>query len=296
MRRPVVLLASIAFLVSLVACGDSKSDDDKASGPTTTLSAGATTTETVPGATTTVGSSATSLPAGAPSTTTKSSSSQTTVTAKGGVTTVPDTSPHPATPGTYTLDNKGATHIRGCFSSDRPAPTPTPMRVDPPAGTRQQFAVGTSPDTMTTILEFRADGAYLVMLRIEQPQLGTIQFDANPPVLAVPARPTAGTSWKFTLVSNDGKYTAATTNRIEAVDQPVALGDGSTVTTSRLKRDVTLTGQSSFGRVNLRLITVEFDDLAHSLIAKSIADTDGTVGACKVTGHVESTLRSTTPA
>ena len=189
-------------------------------------------------------------------------------------------------------------HIRGCLTQDQPAPTPVTLTVDPAQGNRQRSVrdQGDQGGRSTSVLEYRADGVYLVSLSQEQPGFGTLDFEPPQPVLALPATPTDGQRWQYVLVSKDGKYKADTTNVVEASRDQVRMGNGKTVAAVRVRSDAHITGSSTFGPVDLTATLTSWASPELRLIPKDVTDTKGSVGACKIDGHVEAVLRSGTPA
>lgn len=206
----------------------------------------------------------------------------------------------PAAPGSYLYDESGTRSFGGC-GPDGPPPTPTSLRVDPANGDRQQSVRDRrSPEgqgmVVTTVLEYRSDGTYLVYLRQEQqtpagPSVS--EFEPNPPVLALPARPTKGQSWQFSLTSKDGKIQVEASNTIEALDEEVAAGGGRPKAT-RVKRTTRATGQSILGPVDITENAVSW--VASRLIVKEVSDSSGTVGTCRIESHIEAVIRSTSPS
>ena len=206
----------------------------------------------------------------------------------------------PAAPGSYLYDESGTRSFGGC-GPDGPPPSPTSLRIDPANGDRQQgIRDRRSADgqgmVVTTILEYRTDGVYLVYLRQEQqtpagPSVN--EFEPNPPVLAMPARPTQGQSWQFSLTSKDGKIQVEASNTIEALDEEVAAAGGSTKAT-RVRRTTRATGQSILGPIDITENAVSW--VASRLIVKEVSDSSGTVGTCRIQSHVEAVIRSTSPS
>jgi hypothetical protein len=299
MRRRPLALVVLAGLVATAAAGcggDGDGDDedagDRARRATSTTTASTTTSSTV------VGDSG----AGPPTTTSAAGGSTTTVT-----TTPPPTrgaplesgSVRPTRSGTYTFDNVGTTKLRTCFTYDYPTPASSTLKVDPPNGNRQQAVLANDDATTTTVLEYQEGGIHLAFLRQEQPTPSgdfVTEFEPVPPVLAVPASPAVGQAWSFTLVSKDGQVTTETTRRIEAVDDRVTLGDGRTMAAVRIRTDARIQGESPFGPLDLRLVSVSHQSGELRLLLRDVTDTTGKVGLCDYDSHVESTLRSSTPA
>ena len=206
----------------------------------------------------------------------------------------------PAAAGSYIYDETGTRSFGGC-GPDGPPPSPTSLRIDPANGDRQQgIRDRRSADgqgmVVTTILEYRTDGIYLVYLRQEQqtpagPSVS--EFEPTPPVLAMPARPTQGQSWQFSLTSKDEKIQVEASNTIEALDEEVAAGGG-TAKGTRVKRTTRATGQSILGPIDITENAVSW--VASRLIVKEVSDSSGTVGTCRIQSHIEAVIRSTSPS
>ena len=203
----------------------------------------------------------------------------------------------PPAAGRYTYANTGSIETSVCAVDRRPYPATTDLQISALRGARQEGVRGDAEQgTQSSVIEYRDSGLYLVSLVLDQPGLGRIEFRPAAPVLFLPAPPTVGKTWTFTLRSTDGKYTLDSTSRITALKQPVRLGDGSTVSTTTVRTVSTLTGTSSVGAVDLTLTTVSSASHDPALAVKEVQDTEGTVGPCRVDGHVESVMRSTRPA
>jgi hypothetical protein len=147
-------------------------------------------------------------------------------------------------------------------------------------------------------LEFRADGIYIVALRLlEVAPLASSElvFEPAPPVLAFPARPAPGQTWSFTLVSKDGRATLSADNAVEAADESVALGGGGSVSTMRIRTSTHLTGLSDQGSLDIRETYTSWLSLADRVVVKEVRDTQGRAGLCELTWHLEALLRSTLP-
>jgi hypothetical protein len=175
-RRPAAALAAL-LLATLAACGSGGSGStdavrgSAAEESTTTSTAAATTTSVARGATT-------STTRGATTTTVRSSTTTTATGAAGAKALTP-----PAA-GTYRYNTSGATTF-GVAS--QPFPAVTTLLVDPATGTVQhstrnlQDPTGAGPSTEFT-LDYRAQGVYLVALRITIGAAGTSQtLEFRPP-------------------------------------------------------------------------------------------------------------------
>jgi hypothetical protein len=175
-RRTGAAIAAL-LLVVLAACGSSGGTADAVRGSiaeqaTSTTAAPATTTTAAPGRTTSTTSRATT-------TTVRSATTTSTVAA-----TALTKALTPPRSGTYRYDTTGATTF-GVAS--QPFPAVTTLIVDPPTGTIQHSArnlqdpTGAGPLTEFT-LDYRAQGVYLVALRITVGAAGTSQtLEFRPP-------------------------------------------------------------------------------------------------------------------
>ncbi|MGH2706541.1 MAG: hypothetical protein ACRDJ4_16080 [Actinomycetota bacterium] len=208
----------------------------------------------------------------------------------------------PARPGRYIYDETGVRRIRACFVVDEPAATPTSLRVDPAAGSRQTWvrdrrsALGTGSLTTTT-LEFRPDGIFIISLRqLEVAALASSELAFEPalPVLAFPARPVDGQTWSFTLDSKDGRATLSAENAVEAADEPVGLVGGGSARAARIWTSTHLTGPSDQGSLDIRETYASWLSLADRIVVKEVRDTQGRAGVCELSWHLEALLRSLT--
>lgn len=217
----------------------------------------------------------------------------------------------PTAPGKYSADAAGVRKFRDpatsqpCFADDHPI-SPFATTVFAPDGGRQGsygearyesgFAVQTS-----TVLEFAPTGVSLVRLRQVQYFPGGLfppfeaEFEPPQPVRVFPANPKAGETWSFHLDSKDNKVHVDSSNKVDGLSDDVALSSGS-VKGVRLKGTSHVTGESPLGPLDLTDTTTTWVSVELRLILKTIADSTGTVGTCKVDGsHLETTLRSTSP-
>lgn len=205
----------------------------------------------------------------------------------------------PPAPGTYTYDEEG-TRSSGTCGEDGPPPTPTSLTVRAASGSTQRTVwdrtEGNDGLVVTTDLQYRRDGIYLLYLHQEQrTPVGPVanEFEPSTPPLAMPAQPRASQRWSFTLKSKDGKVTVEVTNTIEAVSEKVRLPSGETVDAVRIFRRSHARGQSLLGNVDLVDESRVWVAPAVRLQVRSVSDTSGTVGTCKIESHIETTLRST---
>jgi hypothetical protein len=201
-----------------------------------------------------------------------------------------------ARPGTYTFADTGSTKAPPC-AGEQPAPPTSTVTVEAPAGSRQRVTHSDSggAGSSALVLEFRADGVYLVSLSQTTPAFSA-DFEPASPVLAQPRSPSVGQMLHFVLTSTDGKLTADTTITFEALADQVTLGDGTTLSAIRAKTAAHVTGTSSLGPVNIDSDSEGWTAPAASMAVKAVDDVTGKIGVCNVQSHVESTLQSLTPA
>lgn len=194
----------------------------------------------------------------------------------------------PARSGDYLYDESGIQRIRGCLTSDRPPPTPTKMKVSSPDGSRQQIERDRRDSQgrgaiVTAILEYRADGVYLVFLRqIQSGLLSSVtEFEPVPPVLFVPNEPKTGQAWTFTLTSKDGQVKVETSNVVkEAGDKTVGIATTSSVT-----------GESDEGSIDLKITSTSNYSRELRLATNEVTETRGRVGLCEVDSQEKAILR-----
>lgn len=205
----------------------------------------------------------------------------------------------PAAPGEYLFDQSGVIRTAGCLVNNQPAPPTARVSVAAPAGNRQQInrdLSGPGGGSVTnTVFEYRDDGAYLVSLFQSQTaaaQTVSLDFEANPPVLAIPAFPRAGMTGGFTLNSRDGKVQLATTFIVEALNEPVTLGEGAVLAAHRIRTTSRLSGVSPQGSLNVTINRTSWYSPDKRLEIKDSTQTAGTVGLCRVDFQVDSVARS----
>ena len=202
----------------------------------------------------------------------------------------------PPAAGTYTYANAGETRVTGCTVLKEPAPPTSTVVYEAPAGSRQRSVSDQGQGGRnTTVLEYRADGVYLVQLK-QETQAFTADFQPADPVLVAPRAATVGQVIHFVLTSTDGQLTADTTITVQAVGEAASLGDGTGVPVTRMLRAAHLTGHVALGNVDIQTDVVDSIAMDLRLSAHSVSDTNGTIGLCKIASHVESTLQSGTPA
>lgn len=182
--------------------------------------------------------------------------------------------------------------------ANQAAPTPTRLNVGGLNGNRQvierdQTGSGSVGSVSRIEFEYREDGAYLVALHQEQrvnAQTLTFDFQANPPQRLIPAFPKVGDTGNLALTSGQVNVNAGST--VEAVDEPVTLGQGGALRTIRIRTSSTITGVSPQGSLNLTINRTSWYAVDKHLEVKDVTDTTGTVGLCRVNFHVESLARS----
>jgi len=160
---------------------------------------------------------------------------------------------------------------------------------------RDQTGAGTAGSLSNAVVEYREDGLYLVSLRQEQrvnAQTVVFDFQANPPARILPAFPRVGDIGGFALTSSDGQVQIETTSIVEAVGEPVTLGQGASVGTVRQRTTTRITGVSPQGSLNLTVNRTSWYSIDRHLEVKDVSDTTGTVGLCRVNFHVESLARA----
>jgi hypothetical protein len=229
----------------------------------------------------------------APAATTSPRTSATTVPAQ------PDLATGPAKPDQYLFDEKGLIKTLGCLTSNQQPPSPSRLSVAPPTGNRQQIdrdQTGPGIGSLTNaVFEYRDDGAYLVSLKQSQSVAGqsvVFDFEANPPVLAIPSRPRPGQTGGFSLTSRDGQVKIDVSWRVEGLNEQVTLGQGAAVRAHRIVTTSRITGTSSQGSLNVTVQRVSWYSPETHLEVKESTDTSGTVGLCRVDFHIESLARS----
>ena len=230
-------VAAAAALVGLAACGGGGGGPP----PTTTTRPGPTTTTTTPATTAapapTAGPGPTSTrPRPAPTTTTAPPAGPSGV---GGGDGSGAAAAGPTPPGRYSYETAG--RFTGPLGAS-PRDGETVLTVDPPAGARQR-SVRRGPDrTVEQVLEARADGTYLVSLRITD---GGFAQEVRPPtpVLALPAPAPVGREWAWQAPTADGATTVSSSFRVVRAET-IAVG-GRAVPTQVVEATVTSTGAVS---------------------------------------------------
>ena len=255
MRRILLCVAVVALLGACGGKSDKKTVAQNQAAPTT--------------ASTTAGadaSSATSAPGAAPATTAATSpgAKPATSAAPAGTTGAtpattaakPATGPAAGSPSaggtasasgapTMTRVPAGRYHyaVTGTTSFGTPPPG-ADLAVDAPQGSSQHSRLtvqGQSGDSTTdTTLDTQADGAHLVDLTTVTAGM-TVAFHPQPSPRIQPQPMQAGaTVGPFDMASTDGKTIATVKVTLQAIDEVVAVGDGSTAKTARVQLDTTI--------------------------------------------------------
>ncbi|MGQ0679784.1 MAG: hypothetical protein ACT4OM_09055 [Actinomycetota bacterium] len=178
-------------------------------------------------------------------------------------------------------------------------PPTSRLTVNSPVGNRQQIdrdQTGNGAGFSTKALfEYRAEGTFLVVLNQRQSfsnQTVATDFDANPPVLVIPGQPTVGQTGGFLLTSRDGRVRIDTSYTVEALDEPVTLGQGAVISAQRIATSSRITGQSDQGTLNITIIRTSWFAPTVHLEVKDRTVTNGTVGLCRVDFEVSSVAQS----
>lgn len=206
----------------------------------------------------------------------------------------------PAAAGQYIFDEKGTLQTQGCLVASQNAPTPTRLNVGGLEGNRQsinrdQTGPGSAGSISNAVFEYREDGAYLVSLSQEQRVSGQVllfDFTAGTPSRVIPAFPQVGETGSFSLTSADGAVRVDAGTTVEAVGEPVTLGQGERLNTVRLRTTTRISGSSSQGSLDLNVTRTSWYSTDKHLEVKDVTDTTGTVGLCRVNFHVESLARA----
>jgi hypothetical protein len=216
----------------------------------------------------------------------------------------------PIAPGTYTYDESGNRSQGGC-GQDGPPPTPTTLQVSPADGNRQQSVRDRGYSSgglkITTILEYRPEGIFLIYLKQQQNFLGTdivSEFQPADPPMVAPADPKAGQVWNWSMTSKDGKLTVTNHNTINSTTETTSLGDNSQISTVKSTRNTTIDGkvtvQGADQDVHLKEDATAWGSTAKSLIVRQETHQYGTVtvlgSACNINNNITELLKSTTPA
>ena len=210
----------------------------------------------------------------------------------------------PATPGTYVADNSGTETMDCGTPQTTDQPKTTKIVVDPANGARQRSTADArhsngDGEVTTTILEYRPSGVFLIYFKISQtvPLLGTsvVEFEPKAPPLVAPASPKKGQKWSFQMTSKDGDVTADSSNEVLGLSETVKLGDGSPHTTTRAKSVTRVRGTTKFGAVDVTTTSTSWGSSSLGLVLKESSKSEGTVSTCKVSGSLESLLRTAKP-
>ncbi len=284
--------ASLVLALSLAACSGGDDSSTGADGAT----AGATATATA---------SATSAapPAAVPSSSASrlSQPGATVVPAPGTtVSGIPsDTSPSPvstlppgpaakrlsAAPGGYTLDTTGT--FRSDLGGEQPVDSQSELQVDPATGDDQHSSLSGDQGSTEQTVRFSTASIDLVQLKLTTPAF-VKEFRPIKPVQLLPQPPTAGRTWKWTIVSTDNATTAALEAKVARTETIIIGGEKvlCTVVTS------TLTLSGDIEAVS-KMETWVAD--RYQLTVKEHAVTTGTIQAVKFSSDTTSVMRSTKP-
>ena len=290
MKR-VAACAAVAAIV-LAACGGG--------GGTKKTAAQGTTTSSEDTSTTVAGGSSTSVAAGAATTTKTTAKGSTTggATVNGkpatNYTPPPGATPaKPATPGTYHYDTSGSSSLGTQSSSPPPV---TPLVVDPPNGTQQHsFRDERTPDgkgsTTDTWLDFKPEGVYLDEIKVVSSSpfgAQTIDFKANPPVLAAPTGVKPGQSVEFDL--SDPSYGVSIHVKIDFVRMETITIGGQAVDTIVTHQVGTLSGKVTGTQTSDSWVAPQYD-----LFVKDHTVADLTAYGVKAHSDITSQLQKLTP-
>jgi hypothetical protein len=279
---------AIVALISTGACGKKKNaSTKKASTPTPVASAS---TSAAPAAQPSPTKAATQGKSGAPA------------AAPGGA--LAAGAIKPTAPGGYSFNESGQATLNCGTPQSQPAPSPTSLKVEGANGNRQRSVRDRRGSNgqgvvITQDYEFRTDGIYLAYLHQQQTTpIGqdSSEFEPNPQPLVLPKSPQGGQNWTFTLTSKDGRIKVDINNTIEAPEETVTVGNGGTSPAVRIRSVRHATGTSNLGNIDITETTTLWASLRDRLVVKQISDTNGTVGVCTTTSHIEELINSTTPS
>jgi len=253
--------------------------------------------ETTPTSTTTAPASTTSTTLRGATTTTNTTGPTTSISRAGGPTTTVMSGPRPLTspvPGTYRYSTSGQTVVAG---SRVVFPAVTTLVVDPPSGTRQHstrnLRDGSGNGTATEFtLDYRADGVYLVGLRITTGFSGmTDARDLTPssPVLLLPTGARPGAHVESGLAAGGG---AARLVVDVLRDERLTIG-GQVVDTLVMRAAVTLPPGDVTGRQEL---TVNVDPGSRLWVReRGVADASAAGGLITLHSDYTATLQRLIP-
>jgi hypothetical protein len=294
MRR---LAIGALVLVVAAGCGNGKKKDGaSANKATTTSAAGGETSTSAAGA------------AGATTTAKRGTATTRAGAALGPTTPAPPASSKlkPPASGSYIYANQGKSTIGG---QEQAIPDSSTLKVEPPQGGRQRSVRETKDDqgfgtTVTTILDYRDDGVYLVYLNSEnKSQAGTFKQEFQPatPVLFAPFPAVQGRAWAFDLKSTDGCSNVHTDAKWAAVGENVTIG-GKALLTDKVAATIRITpvpGSSCDPSFDLTQNDTQWIGRESRLTVKEEEHTTGTatLGGVPVpiTSDRVSTIKSTTP-
>lgn len=289
MRRLAVLV--LALSVVAAACGGDKEDasDSSASSDETTTTT-LTTESSVSGTEAPTGPNATGSGKGATAPAAPSGSGSgggaTTTTAGSSSSGSSSSSSGVAAAGNYTYNRIGK--MTSNAFPERSLDGTVSLKIDPANGNEQHSTQTSSEASSEQVLRFLSEGAYFTYLKRSESGLSK-EFVPNPPVLAVPANPTVGRTWSWTVTSKDGATTLNADFRVDRTET-VAIGG------ERVQTIVLVTVLKTSGDVQLTTNLTSWVSVAKGLVVKSNEVSDGAAGS--ITFHKESsmTMASTKPS
>jgi hypothetical protein len=276
----------------LAACGGGGGKKTASSSSSSTIAAGDTSTSAAAASTTVAGgATATTKPAGTTATTkpaTVNGQPASNYTPPAG-----STAAKPAAPGTYHYDTSGSSTVAGQTTSPPPV---TPFIVDAPNGTQQHsLRDERTPDgkgsTTDTWLDYKPAGVYLDEIKVTTsstfgPQ--TIDFKANPPVLAAPTGAKPGQSVEFDL--SDPNFGASIHVKIDFVRMETLTIGGQPANTMVIHQVGTLSGKVSGTQTSDSWVSTQYD-----LFVQDHTVADLTAYGVKAHSDVTSKLQKLTP-
>jgi hypothetical protein len=185
--------------------------------------------------------------------------------------------------GTYTY------HLSGSSSSalgDQPVDGNSTLTVDPPQGQRQHSTQRDDQGSTEQTVVAQVDGLHLADIHLSQSGFDE-DFRADKPVLLGPAHPSNGQSWKWHLVSTDGKYTLHAHLTVADTHSSAKTSSGAREHTVEIKSVLVLDSKDIH-------LTIHQDDQAtgDAVIVREHAVSDGTAYGTKFHSDVTRTLAS----
>jgi hypothetical protein len=186
-------------------------------------------------------------------------------------------------------------------------PPGSDLNVDAPQGTSQHSRITTQSQnggggSTDTTLDKQSDGAHLIDLTtVNNTPFGpvTIAFHPSPPPRVQPQPVAAGsTVGPFDMTSTDGKTVATVKVTIQAVNEAVTLGDGTSAAAVRVQLDTTL--RCASGQPNDCPFTGTINSTrwlrGDGLTVKDHSVTDGTFSGIKINGDTTSLIDKGSPS